>query len=486
MKKLAKKTYQLLSTRVSIRVVAYATCLLVVALFLMFHFSRKAIRLETVSKAELVLEGTIQNIDNTIHIVETATNNMLWNVEHNLDRQDLMPYYCQRILESNPSIIGCAIAFEPYFYKQKDSLYMAYALRPDAKTWPESITFADSYGIGPYTQQPWYALAKERNRPYWIEPVIDNNYEYDDIITYSVPVRDHHGNFVGILGSDIDLDWLSNTILASKPFPNSYCTLIGKNGKYIIHPDTTRLFHQTIYEFGAQQLDPSVSECISKIMNGEEGFMPVKLDGKEYMVFFKPYPSTGWSAAIVCSESDIFGAYKRMWLYMVIICIVGLSGLLIVCFLSTRHQLRPLYRLARLLQFISEGNYNEPIAKSTRKDEIGHLQNSFQKMQQSLSDYIEEADKLAETLKERNETLRLAYQQAMEADRVKTAFLHNVTDQIVPPIERITTNADTLRIHYCDLSQEEIEKNVDSIKQDTDFVTNLLNQLLDVALRSET
>jgi methyl-accepting chemotaxis protein len=73
----------------------------------------------------------------------------------------------------------------------------------------------------------------------------------------------------------------------------------------------------------------------------------------------------------------------------------------------------------------------------------------------------------------------------MKADRIKTDFLHNVTDQIASPMERIKKNADYLRENYRAMSKAEVEKIVNAIRDDSDIITTHLNRLLEVALRSE-
>jgi len=483
MASLKERTSHSLSARLSIRVVIYATCLMLVALSVTFYFSRQIIRREAVGKAVLALDKTVQDIGNELRVAETATYNMRWNVEHHLDDPDIMKEYCRHVLRENPSIIGCAIALEPQYYPQKDSLYMAYAFRPDGKNYPDSIRFSSQFGELPYNQQAWYVEPKKLDGPYWAEPIVGNHTKVDDIITFSLPIHDREGRFVGILANDIDIDRLSTTIYSSKPFPHSYPTLLGKNGKYIIHPDTNRLFHQTVYELGATQADSSVSAVIRRMMAGETGYERVCLDGKNYFVFFKPYEDAGWRTAIVCPEDDIFGPYHRMWFYVVLVSLIGLSMLLAFCFLITRRQLQPLDDLALLVQHMADGNFNEPIAQSRWKDEIGQLQNSFRLMQQSLAAYIKENERVSAMLKDRNEILQKAYQQIMEADRVKMAFLHNVTDRIVPPIERIKEDSDNLIVNFQNLSQEEIARLVDEIDKDSAIVTDLLDQLIEVSLR---
>lgn len=481
---LKKRAYQSLSTRISVRVVAYATGLLLVALSVVLYISRQEAKKGAIEEATMVLDGTLLHIDNTLHQVETGTYNMQWNVEHHLDDPDIMVTYCERLMQANPSMLSCAMAFEPGFYPQKDSLYIVYAYRPNG-TEDDSIAIEFKYGRTPYTVQEWYARPKKLDKPCWIEPDANEKTKIDDIITFSLPLHDKTGKFVGILGTDIDTDWLSKTILSAKPYPRSYCALLSKNGKYVIHPDTTRLFHQTVFEQGEKQRDPSVSQVIKRMMNGEEGYMDIEMDGKEFVVFYKPHERAGWSAAVVCPKDELLDDYDRMWFYMLIITGIGLTLVFLLCILTVKHQLHPLQELGATVQDMAEGHFNTPLPESKRCDEIGHLQNSFQKMQQSLAAYIKQADELSASLKERNENLSKTYQQIMKADRIKTDFLHNVTDQIASPMERIKKNADYLRENYRAMSKAEVEKIVNAIRDDSDIITTHLNRLLEVALRSE-
>ena len=87
---LKKRAYQSLSTRISVRVVAYATGLLLVALSVVLYISRQEAKKGAIEEATMVLDGTLLHIDNTLHQVETGTYNMHWNVEHHLDDPDIM------------------------------------------------------------------------------------------------------------------------------------------------------------------------------------------------------------------------------------------------------------------------------------------------------------------------------------------------------------------------------------------------------------
>ena len=75
---------------------------------------------------------------------------------------------------------------------------------------------------------------------------------------------------------------------------------------------------------------------------------------------------------------------------------------------------------------------------------MGRLQNNFKTMQQSLATNIGELEQLTTELEKHGEELRIAYEKAQKADRMKTAFLHNMTNQMLEPSKAISRDVEAL------------------------------------------
>jgi methyl-accepting chemotaxis protein len=102
-------------------------------------------------------------------------------------------------------------------------------------------------------------------------------------------------------------------------------------------------------------------------------------------------------------------------------------------------------------------------------------------MQQSLSTNIGELEQLKTTLQQHGEDLNVAYNQAQKADRMKTAFLHNMTDQMSAPADAIARDVDTL----CGVSRDTAERNtsqlVSDIQQNGNAIADLLDNLINMS-----
>ncbi len=480
-----------LSVRLSLMVALPTALILTAALLVMLHFSRKSIKQETLQKAEQTLEATVQSIDNILLSVEQASGNTYWNMLEQLDKPERMQVYCRKLVETNPYITGCAIAMEPYYYKDHAKYFMTYThqTKTGMASTNSPIIQAETFGNRPYTEQDWYSQPMKSGHPCWIGPLKNTDTEGGAIISFCLPIYNRDGARVGVLGVDIALQQLSQIVLAVKPSPNSYCTLLGSDGSYIVHPDSTKLMHETVYSYYKESDNQSIKEAAAAMVTGQTGYKEFQQNGKDWFVFYKPFNRSvlpgrsmeklNWSAGIVYPEDDIFGQYNRMLYVVVAISLTGLFMLLVLCQWFTHRRLLPLRMLTKSAQRIAEGDYNDPIPDSRQEDEIGQLQEQFQQMQQSLATHVNELNRLRASLQIQGEELRTAYERAQEADKLKTAFLHHMTNQMIAPSQTILTSVDTLCQQWSNMSKEEAAKVVDSIQKDSQTITDLLGGMLE-------
>ncbi|MBO4565536.1 MAG: HAMP domain-containing protein [Bacteroidaceae bacterium] len=479
-----------LSVRLSLTVVFAIATLLLAALLVMFLYSRRVIKDEVLQKAQETLECTVQRIDNILLSAELASGNMINYLFLHLDDPDQMYTISKELVENNRYIKGCAIAMEPYFYKDKGELFMAYyyTTGDTVQRLTKKPTFqSDTFGDIPYNQQIWYTKPWEAGAPIWIGPIDDLERHGSDIITFGLPLSTLDGKKVAVMGVDVSVALLSEVIKEAKPSPNSYAMLINGEGDFIVHPTLTTPDSTTKYK----PITTIPEEIRQPMLAGETGYKKIKHDGHVDYIFYKPFvrknaparsmEALNWSIAIVYPEDDIMGDYNRLLNYVMAIAIVGMILLLVLCQIITHHQLSPLLMLAEAARRIANGKYDEPIPDSPHMDEVGRLQDHFKKMQRSLAVHISELEKLNKQLQERNETLQEAYEKATEADRMKIAFLHNMTNKMQEPIDTICERVEQLSKETEQTTPQEADQAVKDIERQCMVVVELLNNLLKVS-----
>lgn len=444
MLRLTKLITKTLSFRLSLRVLVALATLLMVALIIVFIYSRKALKNEALQNARQSLEATIQHIDNILLSVEQSSGNIYWKLLALQNQPDKVEEYCRKLVENNPYVIDCSIVMD-----------------------------TDSNKI-------------DVDLPRWTNPTIVDSQTDEAVTSFCLPIY-VEGKKVGVLVADVSLALLSKIVSETKPSPNSFCTLLGNDGNFIVYPDSS-LVDMNVFTLAKQNTKSSIGETAQAMMEGKTGYHHLKLNGEDYYVFYKPFERTaapgrsmgelGWSAGIIYPGNDIFGDYHRLLYIVLVIAFVGMVLLLLLCQTFIHRQLLPLRLLSKSAQRIAEGFYDEPIPDTKQQDEVGRLQNHFQQMQQSLATRVGELQQLTEALQQRGKVLQAAYEQAQGAERMKTNFLYNMSNQMMTPARVIYKSVMNINEHYTELTEEKTNQLVDEIQQRGGMITELLNQLI--------
>ena len=161
-------------------------------------------------------------------------------------------------------------------------------------------------------------------------------------------------------------------------------------------------------------------------------------------IFYDELPGTDWTLALVCPDSEFEKSYRQLAHIAYFLFIGGLLLILIICYLLTRHTIKPLHKLLTHTKNIVSGQYAEVIPRSNHKDAIGRLQNSVVVMQQSLLEHVDSIRKTGEETKKHNEELARAQMLAEEGVQKKAIFIQNVSHQMRTPLNIVMGFADVL------------------------------------------
>ena len=163
---------------------------------------------------------------------------------------------------------------------------------------------------------------------------------------------------------------------------------------------------------------------------------------------------------------------------------IGFSGLLllfVLCWLILSLRLRQVRMLTDKVQHIVKGHYEEPIPRTKGRDEIGRLQRKFIKMRRAVAEEIAELEDLTKSIQQQGRELKRAYKDAKKADKMKSAFMHNMTDQMVAPAQTIDKDVVSLCDHGKDGGKQDVAQLVNDIQQQGNTITQVLNQVLNLS-----
>ena len=308
--------------------------LLAVTLTVMFIVSRKAMKEDALHRASQTLEGAMVEVDNILLSVEETTGNMYYHMLPQLNKPGAAYEYSRKIVEINPYIVDC------------------------------QIVYGDSIEIKHATEQKWFSQTMKDANPMWLNPLESmQDRDSEPVISFCLPVMGGDDKAIGVMKTDVSLSLLSEAVANTKPTPNSYCALLDRQGKIIVHPTGKQLMQPDAFSIPGEM----VHDAVNAIISGEEGYMPFSIAGLDFYIFYKPFKRAvvpnrsmerlGWSIAVIMSKEDIFGEFYLLFNYVVAIGFSGLLLLFVLCWLILSLRLRQVRMLTDKVQHIVKGHY---------------------------------------------------------------------------------------------------------------------------------
>ena len=343
---------------------------------------------EAKQRFQIVAMRAHREIQRRLSDVKTATNNNVHEIERDIDNPDKLPDHLERIVRMNPGIVSCGLLFVPDYYPEKGRFYVPFASRDTADV--VSTMRIDSIYHN-YVEDDWYVARMESDSADWVDPYFEDPLLTTHIAprlltTYAIPIHNHEGRPVALLCSDMSLedmryDMLQQVRQGKKHYEQhqehpSYCCIIDRNRRYILHPDRERMLKD--------YLDANVS------FKGQQGAVSAVVDGVPSWICYHTVKNAEWTVMVVAPK-DLIRRHGRMLNIIILTAmIIGLAAIYLFCRQQIRKITSPLHRFARSVEEVARGNFNTPLPDIKNDDEIRLLRDSFGNMQQSLSRYIEE------------------------------------------------------------------------------------------------
>ncbi len=390
------------AAKLSFYIILLTALLFIGSILIVSFYSHKLIRDEAIRNAFNQLKSVNLEIDNVLIGVSVAVDNLSDEVRRealSINNRDKLFEITKKIVSQNPHIIGSCIALEPYYYP--DTKYFSpYSFKVSKDSINTSQVGNDDYD---YQYMDWYQIPKLKGTPYWTDPFYDEGAGNIIMCTYSHPIFDDKGNFIGVVTADLPIEWFTKMVNEIKPYKGSYNIMIGKGGAYIVHRKSERILNETIFTATMDMADTTVKHLGKEMLARKTGMQTLMNDDTLSFVFYAPVPSSGWSLAMVCPHRDVYAGVITMRTTLIIVAIIALF---LIFFLSRNiisKLTKPLSLFASSARMIAKGDFNTPLPEIKSEDEMKELYNSFSYMQTSLKNYIEEL-KSTTSAKERIES----------------------------------------------------------------------------------
>jgi len=484
-----KNIRQSFSVKVCLWVLFFSIPLFLTSVGVLFWQSHKMIRNEAVQRASGGLVNAMHRINRYLITAETATNSYVWLVEQSF-RADSLLSFTNRITNTNPYLDGCAISTEPGAIPGYPDGFMAVSLNDKGTI----KTFIENDHV--YFKERWYSIPRNQQKSVW---VVSNEkksqLDIDDevmIASYPRPLFNENKKFVGIISTWLSLRHISRLLAEMRPYPHSYYMMLDEKGRYVGHPDSTRLSGKTIFSVADPQRESDLIALGYEMTKGKKGNMSVVINNTPSLVCYMPVEGTPWSLAIVCPDSDIMKGLNRLTYIVLALIIMGMILIFVYCYKDVTISLQPLKLLLEKVQAVTDGKIDVDITYTKRTDIIGVLQNNFVTMLESLNYYINSVRNATAQTQRYNRELEQTTKLAMEAEQQKIVFIQNVSHQIRTPLNIIMGFSQVLNVSTdaASLSDavetEEIKSIASTIRHNSHLLLRMVMMLFDCSEVGQT
>jgi methyl-accepting chemotaxis protein len=237
------------------------------------------------------------------------------------------------------------------------------------------------------TKRPWYLNAVEKGSTVWTQPYVDVNTK-KLIVSCATPVFNNQKSIVGVIGFDVLLDTIQKDIISLDIGYNSQAFLLGKDGNFLAKPgviSTDSAWNMAVKADSALNSDNlEFRKIILDMIAGKSGVGTHMENGSTSIVSYAPLNAIDASVGIVISEKEVMKPARDIrqlimgvWVAVVIVSIF--IGLIIGNGIT-----KPINELSMKADLISQGKSDLTEITTKRKDEIGLLIESYNRLIASL------------------------------------------------------------------------------------------------------
>ena len=255
-----------------------------------------------------------------------------------------------------------------------------FTIRPDSKM---------PNGYDPRAR-PWYKDALNSSTSSLTEPYIDAA-TGQMVISIGTVVK-KAGQTLGVVGADLTLQTITDSINALNFNGMGYAFLISADGKVLVHPDKTQVTKnlKDIYP----QDTPPISTNISEIQT----------DGKTRIVAFTPIKGLGtvnWYIGLSVDKDKAYATLSTFRTSAIIATMIAVVSIIALLGLLIRLLMQPLHVMTRAMQNIAEGegDLTRRLAIESQ-DEFGTLGSAFNRFVERIHTSISEVASATEQVNE--------------------------------------------------------------------------------------
>lgn len=349
------------------------------------------------------------------------------------------------IAENTRGAMAVYLRYNPVEYGPISGFW--YTINLEDNSWQPSVpTDMSLYEPDDLEHVGWYYIPVAAGQAMWMDPYYNANLGVD-MISYIIPYF-YKGDTVGIIGMDINMELLKESVAKVSVYDTGRAFLIDKKGNLIYHDD----FPEGMEFEKLSQRDQDYFQSILQLkLNTPDLFL--SRYGEQQKLILKELKN-GMLLGLYVPLDEINAPQRNLLTLQLLTSVVILALAIFLGLVWVRTITGPLKKMTSVAEHYAGGNFSEKMRMEGR-DEIGILSRSLQAMSTSLQEQIRIAD---------------------TANKAKSAFLANMSHEIRTPINAILGMNEMILRESKEAPIQEYASNIENAGK---TLLSLVNSILD-------
>ncbi|MDP4176558.1 MAG: methyl-accepting chemotaxis protein, partial [Bacteroidota bacterium] len=351
---------------------------------------------ETANKIATEINSDIQSYDNGLRAF-----NRVVTVYSSKDRHELSMMTKSYFLD-NDQFAGVFTVFEPNALDGNDSKFINNSEYPGNESGRYSTYWNKLKGSvelkrstdKSYETGEYYQIPKKTCKEAILEP-----YLYDGVLMISIvyPILRDGGQFKGVTGVDISIDYLNKYISKLKVLESGYVELVSADGIYMAAKNQEYSGKKNIFNVADELKYDGLRQTAENLKKHESGFVSTydPVSKEDVTLFYAPVAKAGWGVIVTVPNKEILAGVYSLRNTLVIIEIVFLLILAFIIYYISIKITVPIKRLTGLVTELAKGHVHHRV-EIRSDDEIGLMSDQLNKFAIQLEEFSKQMYKISQ------------------------------------------------------------------------------------------